>query len=109
LVRLGRWSGTLHTRASDTPGEVAEQLSRQVPRAQPAIDDLTNAYIEGTYSPRPPARDPWPIWLGARRAIVRGLFGRRLGGWFGEDAPIAPAPKSHPELLKRWGGRRRQD
>jgi transglutaminase-like putative cysteine protease len=107
LVRLGRWSGTLHPRRSDTPFEVAERLGRQVPRAQPAIDALTSVYVEGTYAPRPPRTDPWPTWMSVRRDVIRGLFGRRLGGWFGEDASVAPAPKGHPELLSRWGARRR--
>ncbi|HEY0581625.1 MAG TPA: transglutaminaseTgpA domain-containing protein [Chloroflexota bacterium] len=109
LVRLGRWSGTLRPSPSDTPHELAERLGRQVPRAQPAIDTLTDAYVEGTYASRLPSHNPWPTWLAARRAIVRGLFGRRLGGWFGEDAAITPPPKGHPELLSRWGGRRRPD
>jgi hypothetical protein len=109
LVRLGGWSGMLRPRLSDTPHEIAGRLANQVPRAQSAIDDLTEAYAEGTYAARPPTRDPWPTWRAARRAIVRGLFGRRLGGWFGEDASVAPAPRSHPELLSRWGARRRRD
>jgi transglutaminase-like putative cysteine protease len=107
LVRLGRWSGTLRARISDTPFELGERLGRQVPRAKPAIDELTDAYVEGTYSVQPPARDPWPSWLAARRDVIRGLFGRRLGGWFGEDDSVAIPPRSHPELLKTWGARRR--
>jgi hypothetical protein len=106
LVRLGRWSGTLRARVSDTPLEVADRLGRQVPRAQPAIDELTSAYVEGTYSSRPPGTNPWPAWLAARRDVIRGLFSRRLGGWFGEDSSVAPPPRSHPELLRRWGARR---
>jgi transglutaminase-like putative cysteine protease len=106
LIRLGRWSGTLRARTSDTPLEVAERMGRQVPRAQPAIDELTDAYVEGTYANRPPGRDPWPTWLTARRDVIRGLFSRRLGGWFGEDTSVALPPRSHPELLRRWGGRR---
>lgn len=109
LVRLGRWSGTLRARPSDTPNELAERLARQVPRAQPAIDELTSAYVEGTYASRPPTVDPWPIWLSVRRALIRGLFGRRLGAWFGEDSSVTLPPRSHPELLKRWGAKRRRD
>jgi transglutaminase-like putative cysteine protease len=108
LVRLGRWSGMLRPQVSDTPFEVAERLGRQVPRAQPAIDELTDAYVEGTYASRPPKADPWPTWLAARRAVIRGLLGRRLGGWFGEDASVALPPKAHPELLSQWGARRKQ-
>jgi len=109
LVRLGRWSGTLRARVSDTPSDLAERLGRQVPRAQPAIDELTDAYIEGTYANRRPAVDPWPIWLAIRRTVIRGLFGRRLGGWFGEDTSVALPPRGHPELLKQWGAKRRRD
>jgi hypothetical protein len=87
---------------------VAERLGRQVPRAQPAIDELTDAYVEGTYASRPPTSDPWPTWRAARRAVIRGLFGRRLGGWFGEDASVALPPKAHPELLSQWGARRKR-
>jgi hypothetical protein len=107
LVKLGRWSGTLRTRASDTPFEVADRLGRQVPRAQPAITDVTDAYVEGTYSNRPPRSDPWPAWLAVRREVVRGLFSRKLGSWFGEDTSVALPPHGHPELLKKWGARRR--
>ena len=107
LIKLGRWSGTLRARTSDTPFEIADRFGRQVPRAQAAIGDVTSAYVEGTYSNRPPARDPWPQWLAARRDIIRGLFSRRLGGWFGVDESVAPPPRAHPELLSRWGGRRR--
>jgi transglutaminase-like putative cysteine protease len=109
LVRLGRWSGTLRARVSDTPNDLAERLGRQVPRAQPAIDELTNAYVEGTYAARPPVVDPWPIWTAVRRSVVRGLFGRRLGGWFGEDTSVTLPPRGHPELLKQWGAKRRRD
>jgi transglutaminase-like putative cysteine protease len=107
LIKLGRWSGTLRARRSDTPLELAERLARQVPRAQPAIDELTDAYVEGTYANRPPSADPWPRWLAARRDVIRGLFSRRLGGWFGTDESVALAPRGHPELLKRWGARQR--
>jgi transglutaminase-like putative cysteine protease len=106
LVRLGRWSGTLRLRISDTPSELAERVARQVPRAQPAINELTNVYVEGTYSSRRPATDPWPTWLSARRDVIRGLFSRRFGGWFGEDTSVALPPRGHPELLSRWGARR---
>jgi hypothetical protein len=107
LVKLGRWSGTLRPRISDTPFELAERLARQVPRAQPAIDELTGVYVEGTYARRPPTLNPWPTWLAARRAVVRGLFGRRFGGWFGEDTSVALAPRGHPELLRGWGASQR--
>lgn len=107
LIKLGRWSGTLRVRGSETPFEIAEKMVRHVPRAQPTIGDLTSAYVEGTYSNRPPAVDPWPAWLAARRDVIRGLFSRRLGGWFGVDESVAPPPRAHPELLRRWGGRRR--
>jgi len=108
LVRLGAWSGVLRSRLSDTPWEVAERLGRQVPRTRVAIDELTGAYVEGTYANRTPGVDPWPGWLAARRAVIRGLFSRRLGGWFGEDTSIALAPRSHPELLRRWGASQRE-
>ena len=107
LVKLGRWSGTLRVRGSETPFEIADKMARQVPRAQPTIGELTAAYVEGTYSSRPPAVDPWPAWLAARRGVIRGLFSRRLGGWFGVDESLARPPRGHPELLSRWGGRRR--
>jgi transglutaminase-like putative cysteine protease len=106
LVRLGTWSGALRPHASDTPFELAGRLARQVPRAQPAIEDLTTAYVEGTYAQRTPARDPWPTWLAVRRDVIRGLFARRLGGWFGVDESVALPPRGHPELLRQWGARR---
>jgi hypothetical protein len=107
LVKLGRWSGSLRSRVSDTPFEVAERLARQVPAAQPAINDATEAYVEGTYSTRPPRSDPWPAWIAVRRDVIRGLFARKLGSWFGVDTSVALPPRSHPELLRRsWGARR---
>jgi transglutaminase-like putative cysteine protease len=109
LVRFGRWSGALRPSVSDTPNEIGDRLVRQVPSAAGAIHELTDAYVEGTYAGRPPTSNPWPTWLAIRRSVVRGLFGRRFGGWLGEDASVAPAPKGHPELLSRWGARRRQD
>jgi transglutaminase-like putative cysteine protease len=105
LVKLGRWSGALRTRTSDTPFEVAERMGRQVPRAQEAIGEVTDAYVEATYASRPPSDDPRPTWLAARRDVIRGLFGRRLGSWFGEDTSVALPPRSHPELLRTWGAR----
>ena len=108
LVRLGGWSGVLRARLSDTPWEVAERLGRQVPRTRSAIDELTGAYVEGTYANRTPVVDPWPGWLAARRAVIRGLFSRRLGGWFGEDTSVALAPRSHPSGsgLSQWRRRK---
>jgi transglutaminase-like putative cysteine protease len=105
LVKLGRWSGALRARPSDTPHEVAEHMGRQVPRANTAITELTDAYVEATYAGRPPKDDPWPVWLRARRGVIRGLFSRRLGSWFGEDTSVALPPRGHPELLKTWGAR----
>jgi transglutaminase-like putative cysteine protease len=109
LIKLGRWSGSLRARASDTPFEVAERIGRQVPRAQAAIDELTDAYVEVTYSNRTATLNPWPTWLAARRGVVRGLFSRRFGAWFGEDTSVTLAPKSHPELLRGWGRRRKSE
>jgi transglutaminase-like putative cysteine protease len=106
LVKLGRWSGALRARTNDTPFEVAERMGRQVPSAQSAIAEVTDAYVEATYAGRPPGDDPRPTWLGARRDVIRGLFGRRLGSWFGEDTSVALPPRSHPELLSRWGAGR---
>jgi transglutaminase-like putative cysteine protease len=107
LIKLGRWSGTLRAQPSETPFEIGDKFGRQIPRAQTAISDITSAYVEGTYSNRVPSADPWPAWLAARRDVIRGLFSRRLGRWFGVDESIAPPPRAHPELLSRWGGRRR--
>jgi hypothetical protein len=110
LVKLGRWSGALRAQTNDTPFEVAERMGRQVPRAHTAITDVTDAYVEATYAGRPPGDDPRPTWLAARRDVIRGLFGRRLGGWFGEDSSVTLPPRSHPELLRRWGaGKQNQD
>ena len=106
LIKLGRWSGTLRPQSSDTPLEVADRMARQVPRARPAIGQLADAYVEGTYSGRPPSTDPWPAWLVVRRDVIRGLFSRKLGSWFGEDTSAELPPRSHPELLRRWGARR---
>jgi len=89
--------------------EVAERLGRQVPRTRTAIDELTGAYVEGTYANRTPGVDPWPGWLAARRAVIRGLFSRKLGAWFGEDTSVALPPRSHPELLRQWGRRGRRE
>lgn len=108
LVKLGQWSGALRVRPSDTPLEVAEHMGRQVPHAHDAIADLTTAYVEATYAGRAPASDPWPAWLAARREVIRGLFSRRLGSWFGEDTSVAAPPRSHPELLRTWRARRRE-
>ncbi|HEX8966666.1 MAG TPA: transglutaminase domain-containing protein, partial [Chloroflexota bacterium] len=105
LIKLGGWSGTLRPRTADTPFEVAERLGRQVPRVQPVIDELTGAYVEGTYSSHAPGRDPWPAWLAVRRDVIRGLFSRKLGRWFGEDTSVALPPRGHPELLRTWGAR----
>jgi hypothetical protein len=105
LVKLGRWSGALRSRPSDTPHEVADHLGRQVPSAHSAIDGLTNAYVEATYAGRTPRDDPRPAWLAARRDVIRGLFSRKLGSWFGEDTSVALPPRSHPELLRTWGAR----
>src|SRR5262249_5152282 len=108
LIKLGRWSGALRPRVSDTPFEIAERLGRQVPRAQSVISEVTGAYVEGTYGSRPPRTDPWPAWLAIRRDVIRGLFSRKLGSWFGEDTSVALPPRSHPELLRQsWGARRR--
>jgi hypothetical protein len=107
LVKLGHWSGTVRPRTSDTPFEVAERLGRQVPRAQPAISDLTGAYVEATYSSRAPTSDPWPAWLAVRWDVIRGLFSRKMGSWFGEDTSKTLPPRSHPELLRTWGARQR--
>ena len=111
LVKLGRWSGALRSRLSDTPLEVADRMRRQVPRAHEAIDQVADAYVEATYAGRAPQSDPRPTWLAARRDVIRGLFSRRLGGWFGEDTSVAPPPRARPELLRQWGAgaRRRQD
>jgi transglutaminase-like putative cysteine protease len=108
LVRLATWSGTLRPRRSDTPLELAERLGRQVPKANSAIHELTDAYVEGTYAARAPREDPWPVWRDARRAVLRGLFAWRLGGWFGEDTSVAPAPRAHPELLRDLRERQRE-
>ena len=89
LVRLGGWSGVLRARLSDTPWEVAEKLGRQVPRQRTAIDELTSAYVEGTYANAQPGRRSLAGWLAARRDVIRGLFSRRLGAWFGEDTSVA--------------------
>jgi transglutaminase-like putative cysteine protease len=101
LMRLARWSGTVRPTRADTPFEVAERLARQVPRARPAIGDVTSAYVEGTYASRPPANDPWPAWLAERGNVIRGLFRRRLPGWLASDeAPGGEARRSRPELLR---------
>jgi transglutaminase-like putative cysteine protease len=106
ILRLGTWLGTLRPLASDTPFEVAETLTRQVPRAAPAIRGATAAYVEGVYAGRSPRSDPWPEWLAYRRDVLRGMLRRRLRRWLGEDAALATAPRSHPELLRRWGAAR---
>jgi transglutaminase-like putative cysteine protease len=106
ILRLGSWIGTLRPLPSDTPFEVAESLSRQVPGAGSAIRGVTTAYVEGTYAGRPPGSDPWPEWLAARRDVLNGMLRRRLRRWLGDDSGVATAPRSHPELLRRWGAAR---
>jgi hypothetical protein len=106
LLRLGRWFGSLRGTPSDTPFELAENLARQVPRAGPAIRELTAVYVEATYADRRPEANPWPGWLTARRDVIRGLFRRRLRRWFGDDGSPPSAPHSHPELLRQWGASR---
>ena len=106
LVRLGGWSGMLRARVSDTPCEVAERLGRQVPRARPAIDELTGAYVEGTYASR------------TATASTRGQSGWPRGGtsfagcsaadWAAGSAKtrrLHLPPRAHPELLRQWGAR----
>jgi len=106
LVRLGRWSGTLRPRYSDTPFELADRLARQVPRARGPLHDVTAAYVEGTYAGRAPGDNPWPMWLQIRREVIRGLFRRRLGRWLGEDLTLESAPRARPELLRELRSRR---
>jgi len=106
LVRLGTWFGTLRVTPAHTPFEVAEQLQRQVPATGAAIHELTAVYVEGTYANRPPQSNPWPVWLSARRDVLRGLWRRRLRRWFGEDLSAQTAPRGRPELLRQWGASR---
>src|SRR5262249_4720312 len=102
LLRLGRWFGTLRATPANTPFEVAEHFSRQVPRAGSAVREVTAAYVEGTYANRTPSDNPWPTWLLARRDVIRALFRRRRRRWFGDES-VQQAPRSRPELLRRWG------
>jgi hypothetical protein len=106
LIRLGDWLGTLRTTAADTPYEVADSLTRQVPRAGPSIREVTAAYVEGTYSGRTPASNPWSEWAAVRSEVLRGMLRRRLRRWFGEESSVTTAPRGHPELLRRWGAAR---
>ena len=106
LLRLGAWFGTLRATPAHTPFEAAAQIERQVPRTGPAIREVTAAYVEGTYANRAPEANPWPVWLTARRDVLRGLWRRRLRRWFGEDLSAAPPPRSRPELLRQWGASR---
>jgi transglutaminase-like putative cysteine protease len=107
LTRLARWSGSVRGGASDTPFEFGDRLARQVPSARTAIDELTSAYVEGTYAQHAPSSDPWPAWLGARANVIRGLFSRRLPAWLGRDeTPSDAAHRARPELLRDL--RRRQ-
>ena len=78
LVQLGRAFGLVRPAASDTPYEIAHALGRQLPSAGPTVDRLTSAYVEGTYSSRPPSANPWPEWLTARRRLVAELARGRL-------------------------------
>jgi hypothetical protein len=45
--------------------------------------------------------------MAIRWDVVRGLFSRKLGSWFGEDTSKTLPPRSHPELLSTWGARQR--
>jgi hypothetical protein len=108
LVRLGRWSGTLRPRTSDTPFELAHALARHVPRVSGAVEEVTAAYVEGTYAARPSGLDPWPRWLAIRADVIRGLFRRRLGRWLGYEEALDSAPRSRPELLRELRQRRRR-
>ena len=71
-------------------------MTRQVPGAQSAISQVADAYVEATYAGRAPAGDPWPAWLAARRDVIRSLFSRKLGSWFGEDTSVALPPQMRP-------------
>jgi transglutaminase-like putative cysteine protease len=85
LVHLGRWLGVVRPAPSDTPYEVARALTDEVPIARPSIDQVTAAYVEGTYSNRPPAADPWPQWLAVRRRLIGELLRGRLRRWLQRD------------------------
>ncbi len=77
-VRLAQWLGGVRLPASDTPHEVADTLARQAPSAAPAIRDLAQAYVEGTYAGRPPRANPAATWLAIRRQLARAFLERRL-------------------------------
>jgi transglutaminase-like putative cysteine protease len=107
LLRLGGWVGSVRSNPSVTPFELAESMARQVPTAAPAIRDVTAAYVEGTYANRPPGVDPWPVWLAARRDVLRGMVRRRLRRWLGDDGAQQQAPRARPELLRELRASRR--
>jgi len=102
------WSGTLRPRRSDTPLEVAERLGRQVPRAQPAIDALTEAYVEGTYSSRLPGRDSLAhLASRATRCDSRECSAGASAAGSAKEHRWHCHPALIPELLSRWGARRK--
>jgi transglutaminase-like putative cysteine protease len=76
LVRLAQWLRVVKPDASYTPYEAANLLIREVPSAEPAVRELAQAYVEGTYSGRPPAADPRPTWIAFRRQLARLLAAR---------------------------------
>jgi transglutaminase-like putative cysteine protease len=85
LVSVGRWFGLVRTAPSETPYELARRLGREAPRERSAIDQLTAAYVEGTYARRSPAADPWPAWLAARRRVIADLAARRIRRWLNRE------------------------
>ncbi|HYY88327.1 MAG TPA: DUF4129 domain-containing protein, partial [Chloroflexota bacterium] len=82
---VGRWFGLVRTVPSETPYELARRLGREAPRERTAIDQLTAAYVEGTYARRSPAVDPWPAWLAARRRVIADLAARRIRRWLNRE------------------------
>lgn len=81
LARLAAWCG-LRPRPTETPYEFVATVSAEVPPAGPFARAIADAYVEGTYGPRPPDRTVQgrvaAAWRAIRLAVPRELLGRRL-------------------------------
>lgn len=77
-VRLATWFG-LGPRASQTPYEYTQDLSRALPEAAEALQTVGNAYVEGLYGARTPDQSGMERLREAGGNVIRRIV-RTLGG-----------------------------
>lgn len=81
MVRLAEWLG-LSLRPSQTPHEFAGQLVGVVPEGQPAIEQITDAYVLERYAEVPPGEEEasalQEAWSNLRRVLVERIGVRLL-------------------------------